>query len=153
MILAGIYIDLTDSRFAIGMLTAFMQLISAILLVIPFSNTELSLSNKAATFTGFYLSGTSFMVDPIKFGWASIIMQRGGDDAARSIVVYAMNMGGQLLYTWWGIVMYPATDSPYWKKGAIVLIVASVLFPGSLMAVDWVCLLDVNQYRARLMSV
>lgn len=26
-----------------------------------------------------------------------------------------------MLYTFWDIVIYPATDVPYWKKGAIIM--------------------------------
>lgn len=133
MIAAGILIDKTNQRVPVGLATAVLQLISAILLVIPNMSP-------AGVFTAFYISGTSFIVNPILYGWASIILQRTGDDAARSVIVYTMNTGGQLLYTWWGIVMYPATDTPYWKKGAIALIVFSVLFPVTLWLMTWVSL-------------
>jgi ACS family pantothenate transporter-like MFS transporter len=131
MIVAGIYIDLTDQRVVVGIATAFLQLISGILLVIPDIPA-------AGVFTAFYISGTSFVVNPILYGWATIILQRGGDDAARSVVMYTMNVGEQLLYTFWGIVMYPATDAPYWKKGAIAIIIFSFLYPGTLCLVAWV---------------
>jgi ACS family pantothenate transporter-like MFS transporter len=49
-----------------------------------------------------------------------------------------MNLGGQILYTWWGIVMYPATDVPYWKKGSITMIVVVFVFIGFAFVVRWV---------------
>jgi ACS family pantothenate transporter-like MFS transporter len=64
MIVAGIYIDLTDQRVVVGIATAFLQLISGILLVIP--NIP-----AAGVFTAFYISGTSFVVNPILYGWAT----------------------------------------------------------------------------------
>ena len=130
MIAAGVYIDATNQRVSVGLFTALMQLVTGIILAIRSSPPP-------AVFAAFYLSGTSYIVNPILYGWANIMLQRSGDDAARSIVMYTMNTGGQLLYTWWGIVMYPATDVPYWKKGAIAIIVLSSLFPASLWLMTW----------------
>lgn len=110
---------------------ASMQLITSSLLLVR----DLP---DAGIFTAHYLSGTSFVVNPILYGWASTICQKTGDDAVRSMVLYTMNMGGQILYTWWGIVMYPATDVPYWKKGSITMIVVCFVFTGSAFAVRWV---------------
>lgn len=58
------------------------------------------------TFFAFYLAGTSYIVNPLLFGWANIICQRGGDDALRSIILYSMNASSSILYTFWGIVFY-----------------------------------------------
>ena len=81
---------------------------------------------------------TSFIVNPVLYGWATTICQRAGDDAVRSVTLYTMNLGGQILYTWWGIVMYPATDVPYWKKGSITMIVVVFVFIGFALVVRWV---------------
>jgi ACS family pantothenate transporter-like MFS transporter len=91
----------------------------------------------AGILTAHYISGTSFIVNPILYGWATTICQRTGDDAARSVTLYTMNLGGQILYTWWGIVMYPATDVPYWKKGSITMIVVVFVFIGFSFVVRW----------------
>jgi hypothetical protein len=42
-----------------------------------------------------------------------------------------MSMVQAILYTFWGIALYPATDAPYWKKGYIAMIVI-------LLATTWV---------------
>jgi ACS family pantothenate transporter-like MFS transporter len=113
---AGMFIDRTGQRVPMVVLAAVIQLVTAILLLQP------RLSD-GGVFAAHYLSGTSFIVNPVMYGWANAILQRTGDDAARSVILYTMSMSGQLLYTWWGIVMYPATDVPYWKKGSIAMVV------------------------------
>lgn len=131
MILAGIYMDKTKRCLEVGILCGVLQFTSAAMLVAPSLST-------AGTFFAFYLSGSSFMVNPLLYGWGGIIARRGGDNAARAIILYVMNTGGQLLYTWWGIVLYPATDAPYWKKGAIAVMVAVVCYSGGLYCMCWV---------------
>lgn len=84
----------------------------------------------AGTFFAFYLAGSAYMVNPLIFGWANIILQRSGDDAVRSVTLFAMNIGSMVLWTFWGILFYSAADTPYWKKGSIVLIVCSVVMFG-----------------------
>ncbi|KAK6380735.1 hypothetical protein LTS17_004935 [Exophiala oligosperma] len=130
MILAGIYMDKTKRCLEVGILCGVLQFTSAAMLVAPSLST-------AGTFFAFYLSGSSFMVNPLLYGWGGIIARRGGDNAARAIILYVMNTGGQLLYTWWGIVLYPATDAPYWKKGAIAVMVAVVCYSGGLYCMCW----------------
>jgi ACS family pantothenate transporter-like MFS transporter len=130
-IFAGFFIDQTGHRMPMVLFAAAMQLITASLLLVR------NMSD-GGIFTAHYLSGTSFIVNPVMYGWASTICQKTGDDAARSVVLYTMNMGGQLLYTWWGIVLYPATDVPYWKKGAITMIFVVFAFCGMAFAVRWV---------------
>jgi ACS family pantothenate transporter-like MFS transporter len=132
-IAAGTFIDRTGHRLPMVIFAACMQLITASLLLVR------NLPD-AGIFTAHYLSGTSFIVNPILYGWASTICQKTGDDAARAVVVYTMAMGGQILYTWWGIVMYPATDVPYWKKGSITMIVVCFAFVGVSFGVRWVSL-------------
>lgn len=131
MILAGIYMDKTKRCVEVGIVTGLLQLICGAMLVVPSLPV-------GGTFFAFYLSGTSFMVNPLLYGWGGVIARRGGDDAARAIILYTMNTGGQLLYTWWGIVLYPASDAPYWKKGAIALMVAVCCYLGGLYCMHWV---------------
>ncbi|EMD88042.1 hypothetical protein COCHEDRAFT_1197130 [Bipolaris maydis C5] len=129
-IAAGFIIDRTGQRLPMVIAGALVQLVTAALLLVR------NLSD-AGIFTAFYLSGTSFVVNPIMFSWANEICSRTGDDAARSVVLYVMSMGGQLLYTWWGIVLYPATDVPYWKKGSITMIVVCGVFIATAFVVRW----------------
>jgi ACS family pantothenate transporter-like MFS transporter len=128
---AGLFIDKTGQRIPMVIFAAAMQLVTASLLLVR----DMS---DAGIFVAHYLSGTSFIVNPVMYGWASVICQRIGDDAARSVVLYTMAMGGQILYTFWGIVMYPATDAPYWKKGSITMIVVVFVFCGMAFVVKWV---------------
>jgi len=130
-ILAGIFIDHTGHRLPMVIFAGVMQLVTASLLLVR------NLSD-AGVFAAHYISGTSFIVNPVMYGWATVICQRAGDDAVRSVIMYTMAMGGQLLYTWWGIVMYPATDVPYWKKGSITMLVVVFVFIGYTFVVRWV---------------
>ncbi|KAH7350289.1 major facilitator superfamily domain-containing protein [Pyrenochaeta sp. MPI-SDFR-AT-0127] len=127
---AGIFIDRTGHRLPMVIFAGAMQLITASLLLVR----DLP---DSGIFIAHYLSGTSFIVNPLLYGWASTICQKTGDDAVRSVILYTMNTGGQILYTWWGIVMYPATDVPYWKKGSITMIVVVFVFTGSAFVMRW----------------
>ncbi|XPS73329.1 hypothetical protein M3J09_005479 [Ascochyta lentis] len=129
-ILSGIYIDATNQRLPMVFVAAVFQLTTASLLLVR------NMSD-AGIFTVHYFSGTSFIVNPVMYGWATTICQRTGDDAARAVVLYAMNMAGQILYTFWGIVMYPATDVPYWKKGSITMVVVCFVFVAYSFLVKW----------------
>lgn len=114
--LAAVHVDRTGKRVPMGVLAALLQLVSAVMLLVP------SLPF-AGTFFAFYLAGTSYIVNPVSYGWANIVLQRSGDDAVRSVVLYGMNAFQTCLYTFWGIALYPASDAPYWKKGYITIIV------------------------------
>lgn len=127
---AGYYIDVTNRRIPMVLLAGVLQLIVAILLLVPNLST-------AGTFFAFYLAGTSYIVNPVMYGWASVICQRGGDDAVRSIILYTMSMVQSILYTFWGIALYPSSDAPYWKKGCIAMIVVVFAFFGATVAVQW----------------
>jgi ACS family pantothenate transporter-like MFS transporter len=130
-IIAGTFIDSTGHRMPMVVFAAVMQFITASLLLVR------NLPD-AGIFTAHYICGTSFMVNPILYGWGSTICQKTGDDAVRAITMYSMALSGQLLYTFWGIVMYPATDVPYWKKGSITMLVVCFVFVGSAFVVQWV---------------
>ncbi|KAI1864334.1 uncharacterized protein JN550_008891 [Neoarthrinium moseri] len=127
--LAAVHIDATGRRVPMGVLACIFQLISAIILLIP--NPPF-----AATFFAYYLSGTSYMVNPVSYGWANIICQRGGDDAVRSIILYSMNAASTCLYTFWGIALYPASDAPYWRNGSIAMIVVVFVMIGMVLVVN-----------------
>lgn len=133
--MAAVFIDATGKRVPMGILACGLQLISAVILIIP--NVSF-----AATMFAFYTAGTSYIVNPLLFGWANVICQRGGDDALRSVILASMNAASQILYVWWGIVLYPASDAPYWQKGCIGMMVIIFLLLSSLGLVSWVSLHD-----------
>ncbi|UPK92388.1 hypothetical protein LCI18_003323 [Fusarium solani-melongenae] len=114
--LAAWHMDATGQRIPAAIAAILLQVVvGSMLLVrdIPF----------AGTFFAFYLSGTAYAVNPLIFGWAGLILQRSGDDAVRSVTLYSMNIGSMVLWTFWGILFYSGADTPYWKKGCIVLLV------------------------------
>ncbi|KAL4972485.1 major facilitator superfamily domain-containing protein [Aspergillus desertorum] len=110
--LAAIYVDATGQRVPMGILACGLQLISTIILLVPSSGW-------CATMFAFYLAGSSFIVNPLLFGWATIICQGGGDDARRSVILTSMNPLAQILYTFWGIALFLADVVPYWRNGYI----------------------------------
>lgn len=128
--LAAVYIDATGRLVPMGILACGLQLVSAVILLVP-------TSGKVAIMFAFYLAGSSYIVKPLLFGWANIISQRGGDDARRSVILTSMNAFVQILYTWWGIVFYPADKVPYWRDGYISMIVIIALLFSMLWAVLW----------------
>lgn len=137
--MAAVYIDATGRRVPMGILACAFQLCSAVILIIP--NVSF-----AATMFAFYCAGTSYIVNPLLFGWANIICQRGGDDALRSVILASMNAASQILYVWWGIVLYPAGDAPYWQKGSIGMLVIIALLLSLLWVVAWVSSLKSAHY-------
>ncbi|KAI1499001.1 pantothenate transporter liz1 [Biscogniauxia marginata] len=128
--LAAVHIDATGRRVPMAILVSVLQLISAILLLIP--NLPF-----AGIFFAFYLAGTSYIVNPVSYGWANIICQRGGDDAVRAIILYTMNATSTCLYTFWGVVLYPASDAPYWRKGSVAMVVVVAIMLGMVLVVSW----------------
>ncbi|KAK7614318.1 pantothenate transporter liz1 [Phyllosticta paracitricarpa] len=128
--LAAVHIDATGQRVPMGLLAALLQFIATVILLVPSIPF-------GATFFAFYLAGTSYIVNPVSYGWASIILKRGGDDAARSVILYSMNAVQTCLYTFWGIVLYPADDAPYWKKGYIAMIVVIAVMCATLYGMWW----------------
>lgn len=113
--LAAWHMDATGQRVPMAILACLLQVVVGSMLLVK------SLSF-AGTFFAFYLAGTAYMVNPLIFGWANIILQRSGDDAVRSVTLYSMNIGSMVLWTFWGILFYSAADAPYWQKGAIALL-------------------------------
>lgn len=137
--LAAWHMDVTGTRIPMAILACLLQLVTAAMLVVP--NLPF-----AGTFFAFYLGGTAYMVNPLIFGWANIILQRTGDDALRSVTLYCMNIGSMVLYTFWGIVFYSAADAPYWKKGSIVLMVCCFVMLGYMWVVFKVRSLSLSEY-------
>ncbi|KAJ1324576.1 MFS transporter ACS family pantothenate transporter [Microdochium nivale] len=137
--LAAVHIDATGRRVPMGVLAALLQLVCAAMLLVPPDKLTF-----AGAFVAFYLSGTSYIVNPVSYGWASIICQRGGDDAARAVILYAMNAASTCLYTFWGIVLYPASDAPYWRNGGIAMVVVVFVMLAMLGAMYWL-----DQHTAR----
>ncbi|KAM5349811.1 hypothetical protein ACJ41O_006316 [Fusarium nematophilum] len=141
--LAAWHMDATGQRVPMAILACLLQVVvGAMLLVrnLPF----------AGTFFAFYLAGTAYMVNPLIFGWANIILQRAGDDAARSVTLYSMNIGSMVLWTFWGIIFYSAADAPYWKKGSIALIACCAVMFGYIWLVHYLDKQTMKKYGNRV---
>ncbi|KDQ16847.1 hypothetical protein BOTBODRAFT_30746 [Botryobasidium botryosum FD-172 SS1] len=80
---------------------------------------------RPAIFFAYILSGIGYTGQVVFFSWANQLL--AGDDAKRAIVLFSMNMWSAVLFSFWGILLYPATDAPYFRKGAIALIPISIL--------------------------
>jgi hypothetical protein len=74
------------------------------------------------------LAGSAYLIQPVVFTAANWILSRSGDDAARAVILYAMNGenvgscffcvfanntsgASSVLFSFWGIALYPATDA------------------------------------------
>ncbi|KKY19656.1 putative pantothenate transporter liz1 [Diplodia seriata] len=127
---AALYMDATGRRLPVGLAACAFQLVSAILLLArPMP--------PAGTFFAFYLAGTSYMVNPLLFTWANVMLKRRGDEAARAVLLFWLNAVQSALYTFWGIALYPADDAPYWRKGGVAMVVVVGVLAGWLWVVEW----------------
>ncbi|KAK0386059.1 hypothetical protein NLU13_5896 [Sarocladium strictum] len=129
-LLVAWFLDFTGQRILTGVILAGIQIVAAAILLVP------NVSYGAAFFA-FYASGTAYAIQPLLYGWANVICIRYADDAKRGIILSSMAGVGIFLWTWWGIVLYPATDAPYWKKGCITMIVVSVAVVAVCVVVSW----------------
>ncbi|EEY23562.1 pantothenate transporter liz1 [Verticillium alfalfae VaMs.102] len=134
---ASVIIDRYDRRVSIGLVICLVQIACSIVLLVP----GMSL---AGNLTAFYLSSTSYGINPLLYSWSSNIAARTADDAARSVILASMAASDGLLWTFWGIVLYPASDAPYWRTGYIAMICVCVVLSSWLFLVRWL-----DRYTAR----
>ncbi|KAF5646012.1 pantothenate transporter liz1 [Fusarium sp. NRRL 52700] len=114
--LAAWHIDTTSQRVPMAIIAVILQVVVGAMLL------GRNLSDVGEMFA-FYLAGSAYMVNPLIFAWANIILQRTGDDVMRSVTLYSINIGSMVLWTFWDIIFHSASDAPYWKNGAISLLV------------------------------
>ena len=74
--LAAWHMDATGQRVPMAILACLLQVVVGSMLLVK------SLSF-AGTFFAFYLAGTAYMVNPLIFGWANIILQRSAERSHR----------------------------------------------------------------------
>lgn len=123
--------DRYNRRLSIGFILCTIQIVCSVVLLVQ--NVSL-----AGHLTAFYLSSTSYGINPLLYSWSNNILALSADDAARSVTIASMGAADGLLWTFWGIALYPADDAPYWKKGYIAMICVSVLLSGWFFVVRWV---------------
>ncbi|KAH7327753.1 pantothenate transporter liz1 [Stachybotrys elegans] len=137
------HMDVSGKRIPMTILAILLQVVVGSMLVVR----DLG---HAGTFFAFYLSGAGYMVLPLIFGWAAIILQRSGDDAVRSLTLYCMNIFSMIMWTFWGIIFYNGGDAPYWKKGSISLLVCCVVMFGYMFLVWKMDKTTMEKYKHRL---
>ncbi|KAI0033790.1 MFS general substrate transporter [Vararia minispora EC-137] len=95
-------------------------------------------------FVAYYVAGASYAGQATTFAWANQIC--ADDDQERAIVLASMNMWNNVINAWWPIVLYPATDAPRFRKGAIAMLGTC----GATLAVTWlVWYLELREQRQR----
>lgn len=125
------FMDRYNRRLSLGFILCTIQIICSIVLLIPNMTV-------AGNLTALYLSASAYGINPLLYGWASNILARTADDAARSVTLASMTASDGLLWTFWGIVLFPADDAPYWRNGYIGMLCVSTVLAGWLFVVRWV---------------
>ncbi|EFW98884.1 major facilitator superfamily transporter pantothenate [Grosmannia clavigera kw1407] len=83
--ITAVAIDATRKHAPFGFFACAVQIIACIVLLCW---NSIGMGGKMA---GYYLAGTAYMIQPVTFIWANIILSRAGDDAARAVTLYSMN--------------------------------------------------------------
>ncbi|KAM0272840.1 hypothetical protein ACHAQH_008576 [Verticillium albo-atrum] len=138
---SSVIIDRYSRRVSIGLSICLIQVACSIVLLIP----NMSL---AGNLTAFYLSSTSYGINPLLYSWSSNIAARTADDAARSVILASMAASDGLLWTFWGIALYPASDAPYWRTGYIAMICVCAVLSSWLFLVRWLDRHTARKYPA-----
>ncbi|CAH0024440.1 unnamed protein product [Clonostachys rhizophaga] len=138
---AAAAIDRFNLRLSTGFALLVIQLICTIVLLVPQMTV-------AGNLSALYIAATAYGINPLLYGWPSVITARGGDDAARSVIIASMVASGMLLYTFWGIVVYPANHAPYWRNGYIAMIVVIACLSGWIFLLRWLDDYTAKKYPA-----
>lgn len=137
---ASLVLDAWGLRVATGLALCLLQAVVAVLLLVSQGGGDHTAT--VTSFAAFYLAATAYSVNPLMYGWANVVAARGGDDAVRAVVLAAMAAAGFVLWTFWGILFYPAGDAPRWHTGCIVLLCIAGLLAAWLFVVRWVCVVQ-----------
>ncbi|KIL92244.1 hypothetical protein FAVG1_04652 [Fusarium avenaceum] len=124
------FMDRYNRRMSLGFLLCFIQVACTIVLLIPGMSV-------AGSLTALYLSASAYGINPLLYGWSSNILALTADDAARSVTLASMSASDGLLWTFWGIALFPADDAPYWRNGYIGMFCVSAALTGWLFVVRW----------------
>ncbi|KAH7120648.1 major facilitator superfamily domain-containing protein [Dactylonectria macrodidyma] len=131
-LLTSVAIDATGIHAPYGFMACAVQIIGCIVLLCW---DTIGSGGKMAAY---YLAGTAYLIQPVVFTWANKVLARDGDDAARAVILYAMNGGSSVLFSFWGITLYPAADAATgFRKGSIAMIVVSVSLAAWICVVWW----------------
>ncbi|RSH92812.1 hypothetical protein EHS25_008258 [Saitozyma podzolica] len=120
-LLTSVLIDFSGKHVPWGLVACGLQLIPCIILLCW---NQVSVGAKLAAY---YIAGSAYMIQPVIFTFANKTLGKTGDDAMRAMTLYAMNSMSSVLFAFWGLILYPATDAPRFFKGTIAMLVVSVV--------------------------
>ncbi|KAK2930273.1 polymerase, nucleotidyl transferase domain [Fusarium oxysporum f. sp. vasinfectum] len=135
------FMDRYNRRMSLGFLLCSIQIICSIVLLVPGMSV-------AGNLTALYLSASAYGINPLLYGWSSNILALTADDAARSVTLASMAASDGLMWTFWGVVMFPADHAPYWRNGYIGMLCVSAAMVGWLFAVRWLDRYTAEKYPA-----
>ncbi|TVY27122.1 Pantothenate transporter [Lachnellula hyalina] len=125
-LLTSIAIDATGKHAPWGIITCVLQIVACIILL-----CWEHIGNGAKMGAYLYvqdLAATAYAIQPVCFAWATQILVRENDDASRAVILYSMNGASSVLFSFWGIVLYPATDAKKgFHRGTIAMVCIAVL--------------------------
>ncbi|RSM09142.1 hypothetical protein CEP52_004237 [Fusarium oligoseptatum] len=128
----SVAIDATGVHAPYGFIACGVQIITCVVLLCW------NMVGTAAKMAAFYLAGTAYLIQPVVFTWANKVLARDGDDAARAVILYAMNGASSVLFSFWGITLYPVKDAATgFQKGSIAMVVVSVSLAAWICVVWW----------------
>ncbi|KAI9170621.1 pantothenate transporter liz1 [Paramyrothecium foliicola] len=131
-LVTSVAIDATGVIAPYGYMACGVQIITCVVLLCW------DLVGTGAKMGAYYLAGTAYAIQPIVFTWANWILSRDGDDAARAVILCAMNGASSVLFSVWGIALYPASDAARgFRKGTITMVIVAVLLAGCITVVGW----------------
>ncbi|KAL1740953.1 major facilitator superfamily domain-containing protein [Schizophyllum fasciatum] len=99
---------------------------------------------RGLVFAAYCISGAGYAGQATNFAWCNAACAH--DEQLRAVTLASMNVGSNVLAAWWGLVFYPATDAPKFRKGMVTLIVMAVLTTLVGAGVQW---LDAREARRR----
>ncbi|TRM66949.1 major facilitator superfamily domain-containing protein [Schizophyllum amplum] len=95
-------------------------------------------------FAAYCISGAGYAGQATNFAWCNVACAH--DEQLRAVTLASMNVGSNVLAAWWGLVFYPATDAPKFRRGMVTLVVMAVLTTIVGAGVQW---LDAREARRR----
>jgi ACS family pantothenate transporter-like MFS transporter len=116
----ALWTDYTKSRWWVNIVMGFCSAVSCIMLLVP----SLSIAGK---FFAWYLAGMGFIGQAVNFSWANEICR--DDDQLRSLTLYGMAQGSNIMIAWWNIAFFSVNDLPNFTKGYAASLAVCILSP------------------------
>ena len=118
--LFALWTDYVRSRWWVNIVMGVTSAISCIMLLVP----SLPVGGK---FFAWYLAGMGYIGQAVNFSWANEICR--DDDQLRSLTLYGMAQGSNVMIAWWNIAFFSVTDLPNFTKGYSASLAVCLLSP------------------------